>query len=70
MKRRITAAPAWWITLAATLDLVALVFMSSSKPRAGTLTAFAACEVVLIVGAVAAWKKYFEDLIDEKTKRD
>lgn len=70
MKKKITATPAWAATVGATFDLIALIFMAGSNAGFKTMTALAACEVVLIVGAVAAWQKYVVDLIDERTRKE
>jgi len=68
MNRQVTARQAWTATVIAILDLIALTFISASTPKVAVLAAFAGCEGVLIILAVATWKKYFEQLIDEKTK--
>ena len=68
MDSKATAGSAWSLTFAAVLDLVALIFLVAAKAEFGLLVGFAACEVILIFAAVAAWKKYFEELIDQKTK--
>jgi hypothetical protein len=70
MKKKATVKQAWMLTVAAILDLIALVFMSSSDTKLVLLAGFAGCEGILIVCAVAAWQKYFEQLIEEKTSRN
>ena len=69
-KGKVASTQAWALTAVAILDLVALVFMSSSNPRIVLLAIFAGCEAVLIVCAVASWKMYFEGLIEEKTRQE
>ena len=70
MNKKVTSTQAstqaWGITIAAILDLIAMIFMSNSNSDIGPLAIFAGCEAVLIVCAVASWKKYFQTLIEEK----
>ena len=55
------------MTIAAALNLMALVLFSAANTDANTLILFAVCEFTFIMGAVLSWKKYFEDLIELKT---
>ena len=66
MKTKSKPQTAWGMTVAAALDLIALVLLASSNTEANTLILFAACEFLLIMGAVYFWKQYFEDLIEPK----
>ena len=70
MKKKITSPQCWVLTAAAILDLMALIFMSSASASIGALAMFAVCEVALIVLVIMAWKRYFEELIEEKSVRE
>lgn len=54
----------WGPTLAAALDLIALVLMVASNAKVHLLLVFAVCELVLIIAAALAWKKYIDQSID------
>ena len=58
----------WMISLAAALDLCAFVFMAASNSGKALLYLFGACELVLILSAIGAWKRYFEALIDYRLR--
>lgn len=59
-----SAGVAWSLSLAAGLDLCAFVLMAAAGAGSGSLVFFGVCELVLIFGAIFAWKRYFEGLID------
>ena len=60
----------WGSTLAAALDLIVLVFMVASNANQLLLLLFAVCELVLIVAAAMAWKKYIDQSIDYRIHCD
>lgn len=68
--KKVSSIQAWGLTGVAILDLIALVLLSSSSSSGGLVVIFAGCEAFLIICAVASWKKYFEKLIDEKTRQN
>lgn len=59
----------WGLTLAAALDLIALVFMVAGNAKLPLLLVFAVCELVLIIAAAMAWKKYIDQSIDYRMRR-
>ncbi len=63
MKGMPSSVTAWTATLVAVLDLIALVFMAASNPKTSLLLGFSLAEACLILLAVGAWKKYFEDYV-------
>jgi len=67
MIKKPTAVVAWLLSLAAAFDLYAFVFMASSNATGREL--FGACELVLILIAIAMWKRYFEALIDYRLRQ-
>jgi len=54
-----------YVTLAASLDLIAMVFLATVGGPL-LLGFVAACELVLIICAAIAWKKYIDQSIDYK----
>ncbi len=67
MVKKPTGAAAWSVSVAAGLDLCAFVLMAASNPGTGSLLLlllFGGCVLVLILAAIAEWKRYFEGLID------
>ena len=67
MIKKPTSTVAWLLSLAAVLDLWAFVVMASSNSNG--LELFGACELVLILIAIGAWKRYFEALIDYRLRQ-
>lgn len=60
---------AWGMTVAAALDLLALVLLVSSDSELNLLILFGGCEILLILISVWSWRIYFESLIDYKVSQ-
>ena len=64
MVKKPNGGVAWSLSVAAVLDLCAFVLMAAVRAETESLLLFGGCEVVIIFGAIFAWKRYFEGLID------
>ena len=69
MKKTTQPRQAWGLTIAAALDLFAFVLLAASNPSPILLSLFGLCEVVLILCAVGAWKKYIENMIETRCRK-
>ncbi len=58
-----------WITLAALLDLFASFMMVSVQPGVWLLTLFLCGEMCLIVIAIRAWGRYFQEYVGFEIER-